>query len=279
VGTRGSNLFRSYNINVPDPGPGAVQPRRPYFAIAPTLSAINLRDGDGRSWYDALQIKLDKRFSHGLQALVSYTYSKTEDDVTPASLHPSRRDVRMPAVSKALDIPQMLVVSATYELPFGPGRRFLAGSAGAVKKVVEGWSISAITNYHSGDPLDVRVSASRLNTGSGNWADVTCDAIGMPKSVDKWFDTSCFADPAEHQFGNYQIGQVRGPSVFNTDLSVFKRTSLGAKWLELRIDAFNIFNRAHFSNPNVTYGNAAFGRISATRLTPREIQLGVRFLF
>jgi hypothetical protein len=66
VGTRGTNLFRSYNINVPMPGPGAVQQRRPYYGIAPTLTTINQRDGDGESWYDALQMKFDKRFSHGL---------------------------------------------------------------------------------------------------------------------------------------------------------------------------------------------------------------------
>src|SRR5205807_5724940 len=117
VGTRGTHLFRSYNINVPAPGAGAVQQRRPFFAIAPTISTINMRDGDGKSWYDALQMKLDKRFSHGLQMLVSYTHSKTEDNVTPASLHPLLAGVRMPALSKAIDIPNIFVVSWTYELP------------------------------------------------------------------------------------------------------------------------------------------------------------------
>src|SRR5439155_8293065 len=100
VGTRGTNIFRSYNIDVPDPGPGAVQSRRPYFAVAPTITTINQRDGDGKSWYDALQVKMDKRFAHGLQMLVSYTYSKTEDNITPASVHPSLANVRMPARSK-----------------------------------------------------------------------------------------------------------------------------------------------------------------------------------
>src|SRR5581483_7229981 len=88
VGTRGTNLFRSYNINVPDPGPGAIPQRRPYYAIAPTITTINMRDGDGKSWYDALQVKLDKRFSHGLQMLVSYAYSRTDDNITPAGIHP-----------------------------------------------------------------------------------------------------------------------------------------------------------------------------------------------
>jgi Carboxypeptidase regulatory-like domain/TonB dependent receptor-like, beta-barrel len=279
VATRGTDIFRSYNINVPDPGPGAVQSRRPYNNIAPTITTINKRDGDGKSWYDALQLKADKRFSHGVQMLASYTYSKTEDNVTPAGLHPSLANVRMPALSKALDIPHIFVVSATYELPFGRGRRYFSQASGVAGALAEGWTTSIITNYHSGDPLDVRVSASRLNTGTGNWADVTCADISTPHQVDKWFDTSCFADPAQYLFGSYRIGDVRGPTVFNTDFSAFKKTSIGKSAFELRIDVFNVFNRAHFANPNVTFGNSAFGRISATRLTPREIQLGARVLF
>jgi hypothetical protein len=271
VGTRGTHLFRSFNINVPDPGEGAVQARRPYFAIAPTITTINQRDGDGKSWYDALQVKVDKRFSHGLQMLMSYTYSKTEDNITPASLHPSLRDVRMPALSKAIDIPHIFVVSWSYEIPSFQG--------GAAKALTEGWVISGITNYHSGDPLDIRVTTSQLNTGSGNWANETCADIGVPHTVNAWFDTSCFADPARLQFGNYRIGDVRGPTVFNTDVSAAKRTAIGSKTAEIRFDVFNVFNRAHFSNPATTFGNATFGTISSTRLTPREGQLGVRFLF
>jgi hypothetical protein len=273
VGTRGTNLFRSYNINVPEPGAGNVNQRRPYFAIAPTITTINQRDGDGKSWYDALQMKVEKRFAHGLQALVSYTHSKTTDNVTPAGLHPSLRNVVMPALSKTIDIPNIFVASWTYELPFKGSGSPLANAFAA------GWNISAITNYHSGDPLDVRVSASRLNTGSGNWADQTCATVGTPHTVAKWFDTSCFADPAQFLFGNYRIGNVRGPSVLNTDLSVGKRTAIGRTTAEIRADVFNLLNRAHFSNPNVTFGNSAFGTISATRLPPREIQLGFRLLF
>ena len=285
VGTRGDSIFRSYNINVPDPGAGTVAPRRPYFAVAPNISTITLRDGDGKSVHDALQVKLDKRFSAGFQALVSYTYSRTKDDITPAGIHPLLKDQKILSPgsggTKMLDIPHLFVISASYELPFGPGKPFASSAAGLGRALLEGWTLSVITNYHSGDPLDLRVGAARLNTGTnGNWPDNSCGAgVGMPKTVDKWFDTSCFADPAQFAFGNYVVGDVRGPSVFNTDLTASKKTSIGRTTLEFRADVFNLFDRAHFANPNVTFGNAAFGRISATRLTPREIQLGVRLLF
>jgi hypothetical protein len=279
VGTRGTNIFRSYNIDVPDPGPGPVQQRRPYYAIAPTIATINLRDGDGSSWYDAFQMKVEKRFAHGFQALVSYTHSRTNDNVAPAGMHPSLASVRMPANSKALDIPNIFVISWTYELPFGPGQPFLSDSPGGVKRLVEGWTISGITTYHSGDPLNITVANSQLNTGSGNWANVTCSSIGTPHTVTQWFDTGCFANPAQYQFGNYRIGDVRGPNVFDTDFSAAKRTMVGATAFELRIDAFNLFNRPHFANPATTFGNATFGTITGSRLTPRVVQLGFRILF
>jgi hypothetical protein len=277
VGTRGSNLFRSRNINVPLPGPGALDPRRPYFNVAPNTPSINQRSGDGKSWYDALQVKLDKRFTGGLQGLVSYTYSKSED--TTFILHPSF-DTRAPSIGKAIDIPHNLVVSWTYELPVGPGKRFANGGSAVVQKLVGGWAVNGITMYQSGEPLNVTVASSLLNTGTGNWADVTCSSISMPERVEQWFDTSCFANPAQFQFGNYEIGQVRGPKIVTTDFSVFKRTSLGStRSMELRIEMFNIFNHALFSNPNTSFGNSQFGRITSTRLPSREIQLGARFLF
>lgn len=187
-------------------------------------------------------------------------------------MHPSLA-IRQPALSKSIDIPHIFSFSATYELPWGKG-----GSGAS--KLLGGWAVSAITTFHSGDPLDVRVSAANLNNGGGNWADQSCDPMAnAPRTVAQWFDKACFADPAQFQFGSYRIGNARGPSVFNSDVSASKKTAIGKSTLELRIDAFNVFNKAHFANPNVTFGNAAFGTISATRLTPREIQLGVRFLF
>jgi hypothetical protein len=281
VGTRGTNIFRSFNVNVPLPGAGAVQQRRPYFSIAPNITTINQRDGAGKTWYDALQMKLDKRFSHGLQALVSYTFSRTEDNIATLGVHPTleiRQRAPGASGSKMLDIPHIFSASATYELPLGKN------ATGLAKTLAEGWSVSVITLYHSGDPLDVRVNASQLNTGGGNWPNITCDPMAnAPRTVAQWFDRSCFADPAQFQFGNYKYSDARGPTVFNTDLSLSKKTAVGkGSMLELRMDVFNVANRAHFANPtvnNFTPTSTSFGTISATRLTPREIQLGLRFLF
>jgi Carboxypeptidase regulatory-like domain len=277
VGTRGKNIFVSRNINVPLPGPGALDPRRPYFALAPNIPVINQRSGDAESWYDALQVKVDKRFARGLQGLLAYTYSRTED--TAFILHPAI-ETRAPSTGKAIDVPHNFVLSWSYELPLGSGRRFLSDASGLVQTLVEGWTVNGITMYQSGQPLNIRLASSQLNTGTDNFANVTCSDIGTPELVTQWFDTSCFATPPNFEFGNYEIGQVRGPKFINTDLSLFKRTALGGnRSVEFRLEAFNVFNKAHFSNPNDRFGNQIFGRISSTRFPSREIQLGARFLF
>ena len=277
VGTRGKNIFISRNINVPLPGAGDVNPRRPYFSLVPNIPTINKRSGEAESWYDALQVKLDKRFSQGLQALLSYTYSRSED--TAFILHPSF-ETRAPSIGKAVDVPHNLVVSWAYELPFGPGKRFASGGATALQKIVEGWAVNGITSFQSGEPLNVQLASSQLNTGTGNFANQTCGDVRIVGEVTQWFDTSCFAAPPLFAFGNYEIGNVRGPRFVNTDFSVFKRTTLGgARSFEFRVEIFNLFNHAIFSNPNAQFGNAQFGRISSTRFPSREIQLGARFLF
>jgi hypothetical protein len=101
--------------------------------------------------------------------LVSYTYSKTEDDIVAVGLHPSL-NIRQPALSKSIDIPHIFSLSASYELPWGKS------------KALGGFTLSAITIFHSGDPLDVRVSASQLNTGGANWANQTCDPMANARA-------------------------------------------------------------------------------------------------
>ena len=103
----------------------------------------------------------------------------------------------------------------------------------------------------------------------------------MPKAVNQWFDVSCFAPPPAYTFGNSGVGHARGPGIDNSDFSIAKDTTLGAESRRLRLEAdfFNIFNTAHFSNPNTTLGNSAFGTISGDRLPPRLIQVGAKFSF
>jgi hypothetical protein len=103
----------------------------------------------------------------------------------------------------------------------------------------------------------------------------------MPKQVNQRFNTSCFANPAPYTFGNSGVGHVRGPGLDDTDLSIAQDTTLGSESRRLRVeaDSFNLFNASHFSHPNTTFGNSAFGTIGSDRLPPRLIQAGAKFQF
>lgn len=121
-----------------------------------------------------------------------------------------------------------------------------------------------------------------MNNNSGsNVANITCTTVSTPKTVQAWFNTGCFAAPPAYTFGNSGVGHVRGPGIQNWDFSVAKETRVGAESRRLRIEAdfFNLFNNAHFSNPNTTLGNSNFGTISSDRLPPRLIQIGAKFVF
>jgi hypothetical protein len=182
------------------------------------------------------------------------------------------------------DVPQTLVISYGYELPFGKGKTFLNSPSGVTGKLVSGWSINGITTFQSGQPFTVGVANNQLNNNSGgNLANITCNSVSTPKSVQEWFNTGCYSAPAPYTFGDAVAGAggLYGPGIDNWDFSIAKDTSFGNENHKLRFEAdfFNLFNNPHFSNPNATFGNANFGTISSDRLPPRLIQLGAKFSF
>jgi len=281
VGTRGVNLFRGKNINTPIiPGAGAQNLRRPFNSLLPQVPVINQRGSDGDSHYHSLQMKYTKRFSAGLQGLVSYTFSKATGDVV------GNQGVFWPyddALNRGLqdgDVPHNLVASFTYELPFGRGKKWMAGAPRVLDVVAGGWSFSGITMIRSGKPLTVTVANSLLNTGTGNRADRACDEVKVLGDPDQWFDRACYALPAALVFGNSGRGSTRGPGYANVDFSVSKSGLIKEKYrFEFRAEFFNAFNSPHFDNPNTVLGNANYGRVTSTVFPAREIQLGMKFVF
>jgi hypothetical protein len=280
VGNHGYHIFRNRPINVPtSPGPGAIDPRRPYATIFPRTQNITERGSDGSSSYHGLQLKYSKRLAAGFQALVSYTFSKVIDNTNIIWPYDDTLN-RGLGTGKAPDVPHVFVASYVYELPFGRGRRFLTDIPRAADLILGGWQFNGITTVRSGTPLVVTVAASQLNTTTNNYADLACPSVGRPKTAERWFDTGCFTAPAQYLFGNSGKSHVRGPGVVNFDLSLFKRFAIDEKRaIEFRSEFFNAFNNPHFANPNTSLGNSNFGRISGTVLTPREIQLGLKLTF
>jgi Carboxypeptidase regulatory-like domain/TonB dependent receptor len=283
VGTHGLHIYRDLQLNQSLPGPGTTGPRLPYYSVAPNIPTVDQRNGDGTSHYNSLQVKAQKRFGSGLSFLASYTWSKTMDNTSNITYpYNDSLNYMLSNGFKLTDVPQNLVLSYGYELPFGKGKTFLNQWTGVGGALVSGWSINGISIFQSGQPLLITVANNLLNNNGGsNPANITCSSVPMPKTVSQWFNTGCFAAPPAYTFGNSTAGQAFGPGLENTDFSIAKESRLGSETRRLRIEAsfFNIFNAAHFGNPNTTFGNAGFGAISNDRLAPRQIQLGAKLSF
>jgi hypothetical protein len=283
VGTHGVHLYRDLQLNQALPGPGPIAPRLPFYAIAPNIPTVDQRNGDGTSHYNALQAKLEKRYSMGLTFLASYTWSKTLDNTTNIVYpYDDKLNYGLSQGFKLIDVPHTFVFSYSYELPFGRNKSLLSNATGALAHIVEGWSINGISTFQSGQPLFLTVANNLLNNNGGsNPADIACTSVPTPKLVNQWFDPGCFSAPSPYTFGNSGFGHVRGPGINNWDVSVAKETKLKSENIRLRLEGafFNLANSPHFANPNTTLGTASFAAISSDRLPPRLIQLGARLSF
>ncbi|HKE22120.1 MAG TPA: carboxypeptidase regulatory-like domain-containing protein [Bryobacteraceae bacterium] len=277
VGTRGSHLFRSENIDTPFPAPGSQQANRPYNYLIPQISTINYRGSNGDSHYNGLQAKFTKRSNNGLFMLLSYTFSKSIDDVNNVFW------VYNDALNRGLSPFHRLhnfVGSYGYALPFGPGRPWLSHTGRLVEYLTGGWQLNGIAMLRTGDPLAVNVQTSQLNTGTANRAFVTCPHVNTIGEINKWFDTSCFANPPAYVFGTANTGTVFGPGFVNFDLSIFKAERIRERdQFQIRFEAFNAMNAHHFSDPNTTFGSSTFGQITNTSFPARELQIGLKYSF
>jgi hypothetical protein len=210
---------------------------------------------------------------------VANTWSKEIDDMNQWWPLDDRLN-RGVGSSQAPDIPQNVTASLTYQLPFGKGHAWLGNASRPVNAVVGDWQLSTITMLHSGSPLSVKTNIDNLGSGVTNHANITCSSVKTYGSPSKWFDTSCFTYPGPLQLGNSGIGKIRGPGYYNSDLSLSKSTSLHEGMaLKFQADAFNVTNTPHFSNPDTTLGHSNFGQIGGTTGTPRQIQLGLHFIY
>ena len=174
----------------------------------------------------------------------------------------------------------VLNLSYSYDLPFGVGKAFL-GNRHILSQILGGWSVNGITSIHSGYPEILYVASSTLNNnGPFNTPDKICSNVSYPKSVDQWFNTSCFSNPPLYTFGNAGTSPITAPGVDNWDVSLAKEMKFGENTrLRVEGDFFNVANDPHFGLPDQTYGTPGFGTITSDALPPRIIQLGAKLSF
>jgi hypothetical protein len=175
----------------------------------------------------------------------------------------------------ASDVPHHVVLSVLYE---APGFRNKWANA-----VLGSWRVGALEALQSGAPFTVVTLANTTNAFPAG--PLRPNLIGNPalseneRTLARWFNTAAFVNPAPFTFGNAPRSVLRGPGMATTDLTLEKRVRFGGvRNLDLRIEAYNVLNRANFNIPGFTLGSADFGVISSAR-PPRTIQLGMRFSF
>ncbi|HEX8130756.1 MAG TPA: TonB-dependent receptor [Pyrinomonadaceae bacterium] len=289
AGSKGTKLLTARDINQPRPStlPFVLRP-------VPQFDDINLIESRGNSNYHSLQVRLQQRLTRGLAMLASYTYAKSIDDAS--NFFTSAGDPNFPQDSQNLrlergrsnfDVRHRLSTSFSYELPFGRGRRFL-GDDGLATALVSGFQFNGIITLQSGRPFTVALLSeidnsntgrSSLGFGANDRPNVVGDPAAGNRTPERWFNTSAFVFPAFGTFGNAGRNILDGPGYQNFNASLLKNTRLSERFnLQLRLEAFNLFNHPNFNLPDNFLGSPTFGQILSAR-EPRHLQFGAKLLF
>jgi hypothetical protein len=284
VGSAGRHILISDNINEAIPGPGAVASRRPY---------PNLGDGTavgpwGSSSYHSMQTTFERRLHTDLSFLGAWTWSHSIDNSsgtgsegvqTPYNLNLNRGN-------STFDVRHSLVLSWTYQLPFGRGKRLLHNAAGFVDLLAGGWQLNSIDTFQTGTPFTPTLASSTLNAGTGGqWPNRVASGVLSDPTIGRWFDINAFVAPGQYTYGNSGRNVLYGPGTKQFDLSAFKSFHFSrdqAMRLQFRAEAFNVFNTPQFNNPGASIGNLNAGIITSAgqpplfQRTSREIQLALK---
>lgn len=273
------------NVNLALPGPGAIDPRRPYFTMFPSVANINVAGSWGTGDYHALQASVEHRFANGLNLITHYTWSHNIDD-NPA-LNGGKpgsgpfpqlvNNWRLERGNSDVDLRHRWVFMANYELPFAKG------ASGMMRAVAHGWQMNAIAVLQSGLPFTVSNAAPRANTGGGDRPNqiASGELPASERSVTRWFNTSAFVPQPLYQIGNTGRNTLFAAGQKNLDFSLFKDFPIAEHGkLQFRTEVFNITNTPNFGIPGSALGAATFGVISDTgNALPRNIQFALKYLF
>jgi hypothetical protein len=303
LGASGFHLQRARLINNAPPGPGPLQPRRPYqtasfvpgtvfpdnIVIASAtfpVSGVNVLENSARSWYDAGYVNIRRRYARGLSLLANYTFSKNLSDAP---------DFRSPMFESALaqnnsdlfaekgpscDVRHRFALSAVYQPP--------AWSRwGWSRAVTRGWTVSTLYQVQTGFPLTISVFGDTANAGTtlgenpvrANYTGQQVFAPGT-RTAAQWFNPEAFATPPAYTFGNLGRNTVYGPGLQTLDLALARDFAITESVrFNLRGEAYNSLNHSNLGTPNRFVNTPQFGTITEAATPGRQIQLSARFSF
>jgi hypothetical protein len=314
AGARGRRLLRNTDANTAVPQeladgtlffpPGG--PRQ-----NPRFSAIEIKTSDGESWYDALVTELRRTSTNGLGFQVAYTLARNEDTTQASTFFSDATNATVSAFPEFgpdggdynrgtadFHAKHNLVANLTWRLPMA------RESHGLTKALLGDWQLAVIGQYRSGPPLTAFVQANRSRS---LWSPSQGPGIGFDRpnlapgrtpddavtgGPEHWFDPTAFQLQPAGQLGNLKRGSLVGPDLKVVDLALVKRVPVSrfgpAGSVELRVEAFNVFNRANYGIPSlIAFAGVAptetpvptFGRIRTTTTPARQVQVGVRVVF
>lgn len=283
VGNVGRHLFLALNRNQAVPGPGDFDPRRPFFPRYGLTQGIIQYCNCDNSSYNALQAKLQKQFSYGLDFLLTYTWSKVLGNSEGAGGFSDNYNVRGSYGPLSWDRTHVVTISHNWDLPFGRTRNWKLGGSRAADLILGGWRLSGIHTLSSGLPFTPTVAnAPSVNADFNN---VRADLVGSPEltaqNAAQWFNVAAYTSP-QQPFRNGTAGRnsLRGPNFFVFNFSLAKNVIPSERWsLELRADAFNVFNHVNLGLPSSTIDNSGAGQITSVQTAMRQMQFGLHLRF
>jgi hypothetical protein len=285
-GTKGTHLNIVRNINQGRPGARPIPTVSGTSAIAPgsPLNNISRESSDGNSSYNALWVTANLRPTHGLRFNASYTLSKSIDyNSLNAQLLTDfnyklqdSNNIRNDRGLSDFDARHRFVINWIYEIPFKGNR------------LVDGWQLSSITQWQTGNPLNIITGNAGL-TGVGTLRPDVTGPIDQPHDPRQWVNSTGLSSPSTGgvlHFGSLGRNAITGPGFSNTDFSVTKNTRITESVrIQFRAELFDLFNHPNFGNPVLTFGSSIFGRIQSTRFpggdfgSSRQAQFALKLLF
>ena len=253
------------------------------------------RVNEASSRYNAFVARLSKRMGNGYSADVNYTFSRLEDNQFGESNSFSSRqgsaldnyDLGREFGVSLLDVAHRLNVNATFQLPFGEGKRWLSGD-GLASAILGDWQLTVAGRYQTGFPVNISQSSNNSGLLGSNQrpnlvegVDVMTSGSQEERAITGWINPAAFSAAPAFTFGSVPRTNSawRGPGQRTTDLAISKTMDFDGKTLVLRADVLNMFDDPLFSGPVTTFGTSNFGQITTVGGFARSVQFQVRFGF